>query len=164
MHAAESDKPERGLDRVARVANQVGAVALLGVVAVQTWQVFARYVMNDSPSWTEPMAALLLCTAMSLGAAAMVRRDAHFGFVIARDAAPPKLRRVLRAAVDLGTLGIGLVCGGFGLQLLIDGWSVAQAGSGLPQSLPYLPVVAGGALIAVFAAAALIAHTVRGEP
>ena len=44
------------LDRVSILANRVGAAALFGVVLVQPWQVFARYVLNASPSWTEPAA------------------------------------------------------------------------------------------------------------
>ncbi len=34
----------------------VAGACIVGVVLVQAWQVFARYVLNDSPSWTEPMA------------------------------------------------------------------------------------------------------------
>ena len=45
---------------------------------------FARYVLNDSPGWTEPVALLLLNTAMSFGAAAGVHRGSHFGFFILR--------------------------------------------------------------------------------
>nr|MBP8908295.1 TRAP transporter small permease [Pseudoxanthomonas sp.] len=40
------------------------AIALVGLVLVQSWQVFTRYVLNDSPSWTEPVTLLLLATAM----------------------------------------------------------------------------------------------------
>ena len=44
---------------------------------VEAWQVFARYVLNDSPGWTEPVALLLLNIAMMFGAAVGVRqRDA----------------------------------------------------------------------------------------
>ena len=61
---------QHALDRIAGIAIAVAAAALLGLVVVQGWQVFTRYVLNDSPSWTEPVTLLLLATAMSLGAAA----------------------------------------------------------------------------------------------
>ena len=45
--------------RVARWALMCGGVALVVMAAVEAWQVFARYVINDSPGWTEPVALLL---------------------------------------------------------------------------------------------------------
>jgi TRAP-type C4-dicarboxylate transport system permease small subunit len=147
--------PINWLDRLATIANAIGAVALIGIVVVQSWQVFARYVINASPSWTEPVAGILLSTAMCFGAAVMVRREAHFGFVLLRDRAPPMLREALMALVDSIIAGIGLTLAGWGAVLLIDGWRIPMAGAGLPQSSPYLPVVLGGGLIALFAFDAL---------
>ena len=49
----------RALRPLARIAVVVAGVALVGMAAVEAWQVFARYVLNDSPSWTEPVALLL---------------------------------------------------------------------------------------------------------
>ena len=43
------------LDRLAKLAIAVAGTALVGVVIVQAWQVIARYVLNDSPGWTEPV-------------------------------------------------------------------------------------------------------------
>ena len=51
---------QRVLARLADLAIYTAVVALLGLVVVQGWQVFARYVINDSPSWTEPVTLLLL--------------------------------------------------------------------------------------------------------
>ncbi|MGO4775655.1 TRAP transporter small permease, partial [Lysobacter sp. 2RAB21] len=67
------------LDRIAGAAIAIAGLALVGMVAVQALQVFARYVLNDSPGWTEPVALILLNTAMSFGAAAGVHHGAHFG-------------------------------------------------------------------------------------
>jgi TRAP-type C4-dicarboxylate transport system permease small subunit len=150
--------PATPLDRLAALVNGLGALALVGVVGVQVWQVFARYVLNASPSWTEPVATLLLTTAMSLGAAVMVHRQAHFGFVLARDAAPPPIRTALTGLVDLAIAAAGAAIALWGVQLLVDGWDVPLAGVDLPQSAPYLPFAAGGALIAVFALGALLAR------
>ena len=63
---------QRVLEKVADVVIYIAVAALLGLVVVQGWQVFARYVINDSPSWTEPVTLLLLSTTMSMGAAAGV--------------------------------------------------------------------------------------------
>ncbi len=76
------------LDVLARAAVTIASAALVGMAIVEGWQVFARYVLNDSPSWTEPVALLLMSTVMMLGAAVGTRNDAHFGFFIAVEAAP----------------------------------------------------------------------------
>ncbi len=44
------------------------------------WQVFCRYVLNDSPSWTEPGAVMLMSWFIFLGAAVGVRENYHLGF------------------------------------------------------------------------------------
>ena len=81
---------QRGMDALSNVAIAVAVAALLGLVVVQGWQVIARYVINDSPSWTEPVTVLLLTTAMSLGAAAGVHTNRHFGFFLLADFGPPR--------------------------------------------------------------------------
>jgi TRAP-type C4-dicarboxylate transport system permease small subunit len=58
MTETESTVPaspaQRVLDRVADLAIAVAAIALVGLVVVQGWQVFTRYVLNDSPSSAGP--------------------------------------------------------------------------------------------------------------
>ncbi len=44
------------------------------MTAIVAWQVFCRYVLNDSPSWTEPGAVILMSWFIFLGAAVGVRR------------------------------------------------------------------------------------------
>ncbi|HVH35911.1 MAG TPA: TRAP transporter small permease subunit, partial [Tahibacter sp.] len=76
----QSSESETGLlPRAARAALLAAGMALVSLAAVQAWQVIARYVLNDSPGWTEPLALLLLNTAMSLGAAAAVQQRQRFG-------------------------------------------------------------------------------------
>ena len=64
------------------------------MAGIQAWQVFARYVLNDPPSWTEPVALLLHEHAMMFGAAAGVRAGRHFGFFIVVEHARPPAARV----------------------------------------------------------------------
>lgn len=141
----------RALDRLSQGAIALAVAALLGLVAVQGWQVFARYVLNDSPSWTEPVTLLLLSTAMSLGAATGVRENRHFGFFLLADALGPKSHRALEAFAALVITVIGAVLAWWSALLLADGWDVRLAGAPLPQSINYLPLMLGGALMVVFA-------------
>lgn len=150
------------LDRLATSAAAVAAASLVTLVAVQGWQVLARYALNDSPSWTEPATLLLLATTMSLAAAAGVHAQRHFAFTLLADAAAPGLRRVLRAASEAIVAAIGLALAVGGARLLLDGVDIRTAGAPWPQSLPFAPLALGGALMAVFALARL-ARLLRGS-
>jgi TRAP-type C4-dicarboxylate transport system permease small subunit len=129
----------------------IAATSLLGMAAVEGWQVFARYVLNDSPSWTEPIALLLMSTAMMLGAAAGVRANRHFGFFIAVEHAPARVRRVLLIVARLIAAAIGVMFAFWGADLMLDAWDFPMAGAPLPQGIVFAPMCVGGLLIALFA-------------
>jgi TRAP-type C4-dicarboxylate transport system permease small subunit len=136
---------------LASSATALACVALVGMTLVEAWQVYARYVLNNSPSWTEPVALLLMSVAMMFGAAAGVRSESHFGFFIALHVAPPKVRLVLLGVTRLVVTAIGLVLAFWGTVLLLDDWGTPMAGAPLPQGLVFLPIGLGGLLIALFA-------------
>jgi TRAP-type C4-dicarboxylate transport system permease small subunit len=142
---------QRALDRIAAVVIAIAATALCGLVVVQAWQVFTRYVLNDSPSWTEPVTLLLLATSMGLGAAAGVHTNRHFGFFLLHDHVRPAVRRAIDVLVPLVVIAIGVVIAYWGAVLLFDGLGIRAAGADLPQSINYLPLSLGGALMALFA-------------
>ncbi len=143
--------PQRALDLIADIAIHIAVLALLGLVVVQGWQVFARYVINDSPSWTEPVTLLLLATAMSLGAATGVHTRRHFGFYLLAAHMQPGLRRAVDVFGSLVVAVLGVVIAWWAGVLLMDGLDIKAAGANLPQSINYLPLCIGGALMALFA-------------
>jgi TRAP-type C4-dicarboxylate transport system permease small subunit len=142
---------------LARIATVVACASLIAMTLVEAWQVFARYVLNDSPVWTEPVALLLMSAAMMFGAANGVRSESHFGFFLALHVSPPRVRAVLLAITRLIVATIGVVLAFWGGVLLVDGWATPMAGAPLPQGLYFLPIGVGGALITVFALERLIA-------
>ena len=141
---------------LARVATTIACASLVGMTLVEAWQVFARYVLNDSPVWTEPVALLLMSAAMMFGAANGVRSESHFGFFLALHVSPPRVRAGLLAVSRIIFAAIGVVLSFWGAVLLADGWSIPMAGAPLPQGLYFLPIGVGGALIAVFALERLV--------
>jgi TRAP-type C4-dicarboxylate transport system permease small subunit len=147
----------RALERLARASLLLAGMAIVAIAIVQAWQVVARYLLNDSPSWTEPVAILLMNFAMMLGAAVGVHNEAHFGFFIGVHAAPRRLRRALLAFARIVECAVGLLLAGWGLRLAWDNSGFLMAGVPLPQGLTYLPLAVGGLLIAVFALDLLIA-------
>ena len=148
---APDEAAKSALDRLADAVIAIAATALFGLVIVQGWQVFARYVMNDSPSWTEPVTLLLLSIAMSLGAAAGVHTRRHFGFFLLQEHMRPTIRKLVDLLIPGVVIAIGAVIAYWGAVLLLDGLHIKAAGASLPQSINYLPLSLGGALMVVFA-------------
>jgi len=144
----------------ARCAIAVACAALVSMTGVEAWQVYGRYVLNHSPSWTEPVALLLMSTTGMFGAAVGVRAEAHFGFPLAVHLARPRVRRALEILAGLVILAIGSTLAGWGGVLLVDGWDIRMAGAPLPQGLWFLPVCLGGGLIVLFSIERLFAERV----
>lgn len=131
---------------------------------VQGWQVFARYVLNDSPSWTEPLALLCMSTTMMLGAACGVRSNRHFGFFILVETAKPRVRAVLLTITSLIAAAIGLMMAVWGAKMVSDAWDYPIAGAPFPQGIAYLPLCIGGLLIAIFAVEKVLIRAPHQDP
>ena len=151
----------RALDALSTLAMGLAGAALVAMALIQFWQVFARYVLNDSPGWTEPLALLLMSFAVMFGAAVAVRRESHFAFQTFRDAAPGPARWLLKSISRLiaAASGAGLMV--LGGSLMIDDWPVAMAGAPLPSGLKFAGLCVGGALILLFSLERLLTGDYR---
>jgi len=135
---------------LARATIGIAGVALVAMAAIQAWQVFARYVLNDPPSWTEPLALLCMSTTMMFGAAAGVHAGRHFGFFIVVERARPQMRRLMQLVARLIATAVGVLFALWGGEMMIDAWDYEIAGAPLPQGIMFLPLCLGGVLIATF--------------
>ena len=147
---------QRTCERLAGWTIATAAFALLVLVLVQGWQVIARYVLNDSPSWTEPVTLLMLSTAMSMGAAAGVHTRRHFAFSLLAEALGARAKHAVHLLQSVVVVIIGLMLAYWGGVLFIDGVHIPTAGAPLPESIDYLPLAIGGALMALFAVSQMI--------
>jgi TRAP-type C4-dicarboxylate transport system permease small subunit len=141
---------------LARAAIGIAGVALVAMAGLQAWQVFARYVLNDPPSWTEPLALLCMSTTMMFGAAAGVHAGRHFGFFIVVEHARPQVRRLMQLVARLIATAVGVLFALWGGEMMLDAWDYRIAGAPLPQGIMFLPLCLGGVLIAIFSIEQLI--------
>lgn len=153
MNAARAPEStfERALAPVARVSTVLAALGLFGMVITQGWQVLARYALNASPSWTEPLTLICLTSTLAFGAASGVHARSHFRFPLLVLLLPEAGQRAFARLSALIVIAIGLLLAVYGLQLGIDGLGVRMAGAPLPQSSAYFPLALGGALMSLFA-------------
>lgn len=152
------------LDRVEGACLAGAGLSLVGIAALQAWQVFGRYVLNASPGWTEPVALILMGMTVMLGAAVAVRQESHFRFgMIAEGGSPAR-----RAALTLLARGIaaasGLLMAIYGTRLMLDDWAVPMAGAGLPSGLRFVGLAIGGLLILIFALERIAGGGPAAEP
>ncbi len=158
-------EPRRGVarafDRLSNLAMGLAGAALVAMALVQAWQVFARYVLNDSPGWTEPVALLLMSFAVMFGAAVAVRRETHFAFQTLQQGLPARGQALMKAVSRLIAAASGAGLMALGGSLMVDDWPVAMAGAPLPSGLKFAALAVGGALILLFALERLITGDYR---
>lgn len=148
----------RAVRWLSNIALWISGLGLLVMTGCVMWQVTGRYVLNDSPSWTEPFSLLLMSWFILLGAAVGVREGNHLGFEIGLHFAPPRIRRAMEVFTDILVLVFGIAMAWYGWLLAMGTWSAKMAGVDLPQGVDYLPLVGGGALIALFSLEKLLTH------
>ena len=133
-----------------KAALWIAGTGLVIMTATVAWQVFARYILNDSPSWSEPVSLLLMSWFILFGSAVGVREGNHLGFEIGLMLAPPKLRRLMLTITEIVVIGFGGAMAWYGWLLAMKTWNANMAGIAIPQGMSYLPLVGGGILIALF--------------
>ena len=88
---------------LARLCLKVGVLGLMLLIAAVLYQVIGRYVFNDTPTWAESGAVLLVLYVTMLGMAVGVRDAGHIGLesllVLVPDAVRLKMELLIHALV-----------------------------------------------------------------
>lgn len=152
-----SPPPRSRLAGVGRVLSALSDGALylagIGLVAMSVivfWQVFMRYVLNWGNSWTEVTAILMMSWFIFLGAAVGVRENYHLGFDVLLYVLPPGGKKYLRTISDLIVLAFSIGMIVYGISLMRLQWNEVLPALGISGAFRYLPLAAGGGLIALF--------------
>lgn len=146
----------RILDLLSLLSRWVASVSLVLMTLVIAWQVYGRYILNDSPSWSEGTALLLMSWFILIGAAAGVRHGDHLGFTIGLLMAPPKVQMAMRTVTYLLMMLFGVLMAWYGVDLVRGTWAGNMPGMFLPQGVDYIPLVVSGALIAIYSTEKLL--------
>ena len=147
---------------LARLCLQLGVGGLVLLVLAVLYQVIGRYVFNDTPTWAESGAVLLVLDVTMLGMAVGVRDAGHIGLesllVLAPDAVRLKLELLIQALVLVFGLVMAYNCG----VLAASVWDYKIPTLGVSEAMKYLPPAGAGVLIALFSLEhiiALLRHT-----
>ncbi len=147
---------------LSKVCLMTAVALLLVVILCVQWQVFGRYVLNDTPTWAEALAMLLVLFVTAFGLAVGVRDAGHIGMESVVALLPALWQR--RAEMLIHAL-VGL----FGALMVWNGWKWASAKwfekkpmLPVPDGIDYVPIIIAGALIVLFSIEHILA-TMQGK-
>ena len=132
-----------------------GALGLVVMTAIVGWQVFGRFVLDSSPSWTEQASLVLMIWYVMFAAAAGVYEGFHIRIALIEERFGERargLRRVVAAIVAL----MGLVLLVYGLQLCWQVRGNVIPSLGISRAVAYVPLPVSGLLMAIFALGRMI--------
>jgi TRAP-type C4-dicarboxylate transport system permease small subunit len=153
----------RILDAIDRAMETLVFVIFLAIVVVGTLQVFNRFALNVSLSWSEEFQRYGQIWIVFLGIPIAYRRGAHIGLEMLHARLGPAGRRALAVVIEL--LWIGLA-----VAILIGTWRLMaflqfqrSPGLGLRMDWVYGGILGGALYTVLVAARRLAAHAGLGE-
>ena len=148
---------------LSKLCLMLAVVGLIAVVLCVQWQVFGRYVMNDTPTWAEALALVLVLWVTMFGAAVGVRDAGHIGMESLLVWVSEEKRRYLEMLIHVlsGSFGAMMAWQGTILAESVMGYKIPTLG--IPEGFNHLPVAVAGVLIVLFSIEHLIALIKREE-
>jgi TRAP-type transport system small permease protein len=136
--------------RLARYGMYFSVTGLFVIIAIVSYQVFGRYVLNDSPTWAENLALVLILYVTLIGAAVGVRDAGHIGMESLLILVPELIRHKIEMMIHLfvATFGAAMVYNGYILGESVASYQLANVG--ISEAWRYLPLMLSGGLIILF--------------
>jgi len=151
---------------LAKYLLMVAVAGLMAIVACVSFQVFGRYVMNDTPTWAEALALVLVIWVTMFGAAVGVRDAGHIGMESLLVLVPDRIRNRLEILIHflVAIFGALMAYNGALLAESLMGYKIPTLG--IPEGMNHVPVAIAGALIVLFSIEHIVAllHGTEVEP
>ena len=142
---------------LSKISLVLAVIGLLSVVLCVQWQVIGRYVFNDTPTWAEALAMLIVLFVTAFGLGVGVRDAGHIGMESLIVLLPEEWRLRLE-------LLIHALVAAFGFLMVQSGWMWASAKwqekkpmLPVPDGIDYVPVIIADALIFIFSIEHIVA-------
>mgnify|MGYP001584256579 CR=1 FL=1 len=148
------------LEKILKVASVCILVLLVIVISMQ---IFARYVLNHSLSWSEELARYLFIYLIFFGASIVYKQNRHISVNYFFDQLPARLRSIISISLDILLLIFLLVVFYQGLILSSIVYNVPTAALYIPWTYVYLAIVIGSVCMVIFTLF-FIYHRIRKEP
>jgi TRAP-type transport system small permease protein len=146
---------------ISKLSLMLAVVGLIAVILCVQWQVIGRYIFNDTPTWAEALALLLVLFVTAFGLAVGVRDAGHIGLESMVALLPEKWQHRIELLIHglVGLFGVLMVQGGW--LWAAAKWDEKKPMLPVPDGIDYVPIVIAGALIVLFSIEHIVA-LVRG--
>jgi TRAP-type C4-dicarboxylate transport system permease small subunit len=141
---------------LATISLWISGTGLVLMTAFIAWQVYGRFVLNDTPTWTETLSVMVMGWFIFLGAAVGIREGYHLSFDVVFHFLPRSAQKLLHSISDVvvATFAAGMIV--YGMQLVIGTWSSTIPNIGISGGFAFLALVAGGAVMFLFSLERLV--------
>jgi TRAP-type C4-dicarboxylate transport system permease small subunit len=154
---------DRVFDMIMKIYLFMAKLFLLAMVIIICIQVFFRYVLNQSISWSEEISMLLMVMFGFISIAIGVQKGLHLNISLFYDRFSPLVKKICDKIVDFTVMGVGLVMVVYGILLIKSTMHAPMPASGLPAATLYCIVPLTGLLIFYYSFSDLIGHFHRKE-
>jgi TRAP-type transport system small permease protein len=126
-----------------RAIELIVAAIFAGMVIVGSWQVFSRFVLNATPSWSEEIQIFGHIWLVFLAIPIAYRRGAHITVEAIRSYLARWMNKALDLAIELLWIGFAVATAYYSYRVsLVTGNSVSP-GLEIPMSYPYYGMILG---------------------
>ena len=139
-----------------------GVLGLVVLIACVAYQVFGRYVLNNTPTWAESLALLLVLYVTMLGCAVGVRDAGHIGMELLGDLVPHSWQKPVALLIHSLTMLFGALMAWNCYEMFVSVRSYMIPTLHISESFRYVPLVLAGCLIVLFSIEHIVA-LLRGE-
>ena len=129
-------------DKVNTIVSYTGLVFFVVLIAACVSQVFFRFVLNHSLSWTEELARYAFIWMHLLGTSLLIAGSGHATVTVILDAMSGGLKKAFRLFIEL--------------VILVNGMVMESTALSIPMYLINISVAVGGLLLVFQAAAKMI--------
>jgi TRAP-type C4-dicarboxylate transport system permease small subunit len=143
--------------RIARTCLQLGVFGLVVLIIAVLYQVFGRYVLNNTPTWAESLALLLVLYVTMFGCAVGVRDAGHIGLESLLILVPEKVRLKLEILIHCITMLFGAIMAWNCALMFASVRAYMIPTLHVSESWRYVPLVIAGVLIVLFSIEHVIA-------
>jgi TRAP-type C4-dicarboxylate transport system permease small subunit len=158
------DPAYRILHWVATICMGIAGLQLVVLIGIFGWLVYGRYVVNDTPTWVEQLALVLVVWITFLGGAVGVWTKSHLSVEFIREMMPPLLAVLLRFLALFGVLAFSVALAIYGTQLSLDTWGRVIPMLGVPEGMRAMPMAICGVLSSLFTLYHLAEHARGRDP
>ena len=147
---------------LSKISLVLAVIGLLSVVLCVQWQVIGRYVLNDTPTWAEALAMLIVLFVTAFGLGVGVRDAGHIGMESLIVLLPEKWRLRLELLIHTLVAVLGFLMIQSGWMWASAKWQEKKPMLPVPDGIDYVPVIIAGVLILIFSIEHIVA-LLRGE-